>query len=241
MNHRKLLLLVGLLGAQALLASEPKKLVRSQAADDLSPLKKPVPHQGAGIGGLHVHSTPESTAKFFADLDKANENTIDELLAQAKAQGISLEVKNSRGLTPLLFVGTHDKPAWLFHKLLAAGADINAAYTATGTTLLHGAAQAGDEDSVQKLLALKADINAQDKHGMTPLMAALLQKNTEVIKCLMQHNPDLSLQDRNGDTAHDFAQESGDVTIVETFNSITTCVITIYTWQPTKRFYTICG
>jgi ankyrin repeat protein len=57
--------------------------------------------------------------------------------------------------------------------LAAAGADVNARDLRQGGTALHAAALWGWDDVIKSLVALKADLNAKDKKGMTPFDAAM--------------------------------------------------------------------
>jgi ankyrin repeat protein len=64
------------------------------------------------------------------------------------------------------------KGAIKLEKLLAIGADINAA-AHSGRTALQAAAEGGHQAIVEKLLAVGADVNAASKHrGRTALQAA---------------------------------------------------------------------
>jgi ankyrin repeat protein len=67
------------------------------------------------------------------------------------------------------------------------------------------------------LLANKADINAKDKSGMTPLHIAITLNfgNKEAVKFLLANNADVNAKNINGDTPLIFAVALGDDEIVE--------------------------
>lgn len=46
-----------------------------------------------------------------------------------------------------------------------------------------------------------ADINLQGAGGQTPLMASVLQGNTENVVALLKHNPDVTIGEKDGYTA----------------------------------------
>ena len=45
-----------------------------------------------------------------------------------------------------------------------------------------------------------ADINLQGAGGQTPLMASVLQGNTENVVALLKHNPDVTIGEKDGYT-----------------------------------------
>lgn len=68
---------------------------------------------------------------------------------------------------------------------LDAGLDVNTDTTLLGTRLLTLAAAHGHLDTVQALLDKKADVNAADITGWTPLHAAAYGGNPEIIRLLL--------------------------------------------------------
>ncbi len=58
-------------------------------------------------------------------------------------------------------------------------------------TGLHAAAQRGDVAALQQALAAKADINARDGHGRTPLHVATFAKQREAIRALAKAGAEL--------------------------------------------------
>lgn len=60
-------------------------------------------------------------------------------------------------------------------------------------TGLHAAAQKGDVDTIRKLAAAKADLNARDAAGRTPLHVATFAKQREAIRALVQAGASIDL------------------------------------------------
>lgn len=64
-----------------------------------------------------------------------------------------------------------------------------------GHTALHAAAAEGKIESARLLLANKANINAQDRFGMTPLMYAVQANNAPTVLFLLKQGADKTLRD----------------------------------------------
>jgi ankyrin repeat protein len=94
--------------------------------------------------------------------------------------------------------------------LLHYGADIGV-QTTNGTTVLHWAALDADDGTpmLEVLLSHKADINARDKDGRTPLMYAV-DAGPENVRFLLLRGADPSIQDRKGQTALHLARSRRD-------------------------------
>ena len=78
-----------------------------------------------------------------------------------------------RGRTPLHFLAelTGD-PVEIVHFLLRIGVPMNARGLDYGTTALHGACNRGNVRCAAALVAWGADLDAQDRTGLTPLDVA---------------------------------------------------------------------
>ena len=62
---------------------------------------------------------------------------------------------------------------------------------------LHAAAQKGDIAKLEKLAAAKADLNARDGNGRTPLHVATFAKQREAIRALVKAGADINLLDKD--------------------------------------------
>lgn len=87
------------------------------------------------------------------------------LLLEHKADANAM---TSKGMTPLVIASGNGSVA-IMKQLVAAGADVNAG---TDDKPLHAAVRQGGKEAVEYLLSCKADINAKNKDGKTPLGVA---------------------------------------------------------------------
>lgn len=92
-------------------------------------------------------------------------------------------------------------------RFIAEGQDVNAKrQTVDGETPLHVASRAGQIGAIRLLVNRGANINAKDSERMTPLMAAITEKqNSEVIDLLIALGANINAQDKAGMTALDCA------------------------------------
>ncbi|XP_044739630.1 serine/threonine-protein phosphatase 6 regulatory ankyrin repeat subunit C-like [Chrysoperla carnea] len=88
--------------------------------------------------------------------------------------------------------------------LLTSGTAVNSKennYQSTSETPLHFAVMNGDIEIMKMLLVRRANINAQNIYGQTPLHKAI-EKNdrVEIIELLLKHEADVNVKDRNDQT-----------------------------------------
>jgi uncharacterized protein len=103
------------------------------------------------------------------------------------AHGADPNLPNMHGVTPVMAAAglasneidtrgrfkTEAQAVETIDLLVKADADVNAREPRQGQTALHGAALWGYNDVIKKLVASKADINAKDMKGRTPLDSAM--------------------------------------------------------------------
>jgi ankyrin repeat protein len=128
-----------------------------------------------------------------------------QILIDAKAD---VNAQNNTGYTPLILT-TEGLVAKL---LIENGADL-AKKDEDGYTALHVACVKGAVDVVQILIDAKADVNAQNNVGQTPLMDSI--DNLEVAKLLIESGADLEVKDDDGDTALHYACDEGATEVVQ--------------------------
>ena len=66
---------------------------------------------------------------------------------------------------------------------------------------LHAAAARGDVPAISKLIAARADVNARDQFGDTPLIVACAKGNGATAALLLERGADPTLKDQEGRTA----------------------------------------
>jgi len=89
-------------------------------------------------------------------------------------------------------------------KLLDLGADVNAQDN-DGDAPLHGAAQTGNVEILDLILAKGANPNVKNKEGGTPLMWAVVFDHEDAVRRLLERGADASLKDASGHTARYWA------------------------------------
>ncbi|XP_053325821.1 cyclin-dependent kinase 4 inhibitor C [Spea bombifrons] len=90
--------------------------------------------------------------------------------------------------------------------LLRRGANPNLR-DSTGFSVLHDAARAGFQDTVQTLLDFQANVNIQDNEGNLPLHLAAKEGHLPVVKFLVLHtDTQVDHRNRHGDTPSDMAR-----------------------------------
>ncbi len=74
---------------------------------------------------------------------------------------------------------------------------------------LHDALESGDQERVAAILQDGADIEEQNRHGWTPLMAAALHAQVDLARLLLEHGADLNATNAEGKCAIHYAAMRG--------------------------------
>jgi len=83
---------------------------------------------------------------------------------------------------------------------------------------LNVAISKGDLAKVQQLVGIGVDVNKKDERGKTPLMYAILFKQTEIVSYLIRNGADYRAEDSNGLTISDYAEKSKSEEIIKLVN-----------------------
>ena len=110
------------------------------------------------------------------------------------------------GLNTKLYEAVQFQDPALVKTLLGQGADPN--YMETNRSMLGWAAQSGNLDIVEALIAAKADLNFVDGVGHTPLMRAIETQQVAIVAALIKAHANPNVSDKDGDTALMMAVES---------------------------------
>jgi ankyrin repeat protein len=159
-------------------------------------------------GGLALLSVPVSAQlggsdgeQFISAVQKRDGDKATELITNHPT---IINTKDSHGDTGLILAiraGDHDWTGFLLDK----GADPDLA-GANGETPLIVAARAGYDEGAEWLIGLGADVNEANKAGETPLIIAVQQRDTRLVRLLLQHGADPDHTDSvAGYSARDYA------------------------------------
>ena len=100
--------------------------------------------------------------------------------------------------------------------LLAAGAEVNAAYRETmKLTPLASAMAVGRNDIARTLIAHGANVNAKAANDLRPLHTAAARGNIESATLLLDHGADINATTSDGKTALTYAEERNHPEMVE--------------------------
>ena len=83
---------------------------------------------------------------------------------------------------------------------------------------LNVAISKGDLAKVQQLVGIGVNVNHKDERGKTPLMYAILYKQTEIVSYLIKKGADYRAEDSNGLTILDYAEKSKSEEILKLVN-----------------------
>jgi len=76
----------------------------------------------------------------------------------------------------------------------------------------------GDLSKVQQLVEIGVDVNKKDERGKTPLMYAILFKQTEIVAYLIRNGADYRAEDPNGISIQEYAEQSKSEEIIKLVN-----------------------
>ena len=139
--------------------------------------------------------------QFVSAVEKRDGNKATELLASHPTIVDTKDAKGDTGLIVAIRDSDNDWAAFLLNK----GADPNA-HGANGDTPLIAAAKVGFDEAVGWLIGLRADVNETNKAGETPLIVAVQQRNTRMVKALLEAGADPDRTDNlAGYSARDYA------------------------------------
>ena len=125
--------------------------------------------------------------------------------------GAKVDAANVYGVTPL-FLACKNHSAAMVTKLLAGGANPNAALERTGETPLMTCSRTGNAEAVKALLARGADPDTQETwRGQTALMWAVEQDHLEAARALIEKGADVRTRSEGGFTPLLFAARNGNV------------------------------
>ncbi len=93
--------------------------------------------------------------------------------------------------------------------------DANAMRDDNNKTILMYASWVGNSEAVEYLISKKADVNAQDSIGATPLHLAIWKGHNAIAVILLQHGASPNAMSKDGMTPLDIAMMQGNQTIMK--------------------------
>ncbi len=169
--------------------------------------------------------------KINPSIDKVNEKNESELLVAVHNndievainlidQGANVNLQDNISDSPYLYAGAQGRTEILEHMLKYADIDFSVVNRYGGNTLIP-AAEKGHIDNV-KLLVVddRIDIDFQNNFGYTALIEAVAltdgsEKFVEIVNILVDAGADITLKDKSGKTALDYAREKGYEKMIE--------------------------
>ena len=112
-------------------------------------------------------------------------------VSAALASGADINMKDERGLTPLI-IGAALGQTEIVKLLLEKGADVNARDNRIGAMAIMVASDKGHVDIIKLLIENGADINAKDNNSSTPLMIAAEKGQVKAAKFLIENGADIN-------------------------------------------------
>ncbi|XDD51168.1 ankyrin repeat domain-containing protein [Leptospira sp. WS92.C1] len=184
------------LGLPAILIAGPNEdLLKAAWDDDLAKVKTAL-SQGADPNAKDVFG--ESALHKTTSKSKTE---IAELLIQ---KGANVNATDGKGRTPLMKTFFQSMVKFLLEK----GADINLKDEKDWTAVLHQTSYGTTNlEVIESLVAKGAAIQVQGKDGVTPLMLACKNDNTQLIDFYIQKGLDVNAKDGTGKTVLMYAAE----------------------------------
>ena len=97
-----------------------------------------------------------------------------------------------------------------FEKVLNENSAMNVSFVSSGKmTPLHTAAAYGRREMCEKLLSMKANVEAKNALGFTPLLSASINGHESVVATLLKAGADKNVTSIRGDTASSLASQKG--------------------------------
>lgn len=128
----------------------------------------------------------------------------EEIFEDFIAAGIDVNSRDDLG-TPLLNIAIRNDNEPFAEKLIALGADINAASTDRGYTAVMDAVWRGNEKLTEYLIKKGADLNTISKEGQSNLVLAVGADRVKICKLLVENGSDPDVKDSMGMSAYQYA------------------------------------
>ena len=149
----------------------------------------------------------------YININRACERNKYELIEVLIENGVSVNVKDEDGRTPLIIACDYDNSK-LAKLLIENGANVNAK-NKNETTPLILVCYHNNYDLVKLLIDNGAGINVKDSYGNTPLSIAYEKCDSKIVKLLVENGADVNVKDRFGSSLLASACRKKDFKIVK--------------------------
>jgi ankyrin repeat protein len=146
-----------------------------------------------------------ANAEVSVSLINASATSVDPMNAYfaPAIRSLNYNQRSSAGVSPLYFSITDQYTGWTDY-LLEKGANASLKNT-DGDTPLNQAVRIADIDTVRKLITYRADVNAQDAHGNSPLHIGMPSEaspelHRDILALLLNNGANPNLRDEHGDS-----------------------------------------
>lgn len=199
-------------GVRDLLDRDPA-LLRAVSPMGVSPVLFSTYYGKHGLARLLVEKMREAALPLTV-FEAAATGELDSLLEHLNARPDLVNAISPDGFTPLglaAFFGREEVAA----ELLARGADVNRASTnALGARPLHSAVAGNHTALALRLITARADVNAPQHGGFTPLLGAAQNGNAALVEALLTAGGDPGARTDEGQDAADLAREEGHAAVL---------------------------
>ena len=148
----------------------------------------------------------EKTNEGFTSLHYASYKGNIPLLQLLIKSGASVDAVTNLGKNVMHMAAEGNQPSMMIY-LITKEHQSSQSVDENGSTPLHWACYAGAEESVNFLLNLDANIDAQDKEKLTPLHLAVLGGREKIVLKLLQKNANKNLKNIRGELPIDLARK----------------------------------
>ena len=121
------------------------------------------------------------------------------------AKGGNVNVSTKYGTTAMI-AASEKGHVEIVEMLISARANVDAGHC-VGSALL-AASGNGHIDIVKLLIKNGANVNLKPRHGPTPFIAAVMQKDVKMAKVFLEAGADMYMKDSNGVSSYDWAKRN---------------------------------
>lgn len=139
----------------------------------------------------------------------------------------------------LVTIAANKRSNRVLRVLIARGADVNQVCLTYGTTPLHLAVKAGNAEGVQLLIAAGANVDLQDKNGLTALMMSCKHSYPVIFDILIAAHARIDLMDSGKRTAIFHACKTASLGMVNTLVDAQASLAALDEWGNTPLFYAV--